>query len=266
MRLTWFVWDPLGIICVIITYILLIFAFYCYFFVFVAQVFSEILPRMSIVTFLAAWIAAAVAHARCMLTDPGALAKFTLPQAEPIIQPESRTIRCVKCYCAKIPRSHHCSVCNRCIRKMDHHCPWINNCIGHFNQKYFLLFNFYIALLGAQVICMITPFVIRCLSHETGAALNDCVSKEPGYFILILLLFIEALLFSLFSFMMLCIQIYNIFTECSTIDRVKLQRDVPSLSRIGRFEEVFGEKFNYKWFLPTSPKSFARRIHYNSLV
>ena len=27
--------------------------------------------------------------------------------------------------------------------KMDHHCPWINNCIGHFNQKFFILFVWY---------------------------------------------------------------------------------------------------------------------------
>lgn len=29
---------------------------------------------------------------------------------------------CKKCISPKPPRAHHCSVCNKCILKMDHHC------------------------------------------------------------------------------------------------------------------------------------------------
>ena len=29
---------------------------------------------------------------------------------------------CKKCISPKPPRSHHCSVCNKCVLKMDHHC------------------------------------------------------------------------------------------------------------------------------------------------
>lgn len=29
---------------------------------------------------------------------------------------------CKKCIAPKPPRAHHCSVCNKCILKMDHHC------------------------------------------------------------------------------------------------------------------------------------------------
>ncbi|XP_033210094.1 palmitoyltransferase ZDHHC16 isoform X2 [Belonocnema kinseyi] len=50
--------------------------------------------------------------------------------------PEAVSI-CKKCIKPKPPRTHHCSVCNKCVLKMDHHCPWLNNCVGHNNHRYF---------------------------------------------------------------------------------------------------------------------------------
>ncbi|GFG33078.1 hypothetical protein Cfor_12103 [Coptotermes formosanus] len=59
--------------------------------------------------------------------------------------PEAASI-CKKCIAPKPPRTHHCSVCNKCILKMDHHCPWLNNCIGHYNHRYFFLYMAYMCL------------------------------------------------------------------------------------------------------------------------
>ncbi|XP_068618220.1 palmitoyltransferase ZDHHC16B isoform X2 [Battus philenor] len=50
---------------------------------------------------------------------------------------------CKKCISPKPPRTHHCSVCDRCILAMDHHCPWLNNCVGYFNARYFYLYMVY---------------------------------------------------------------------------------------------------------------------------
>ncbi|CAI9743377.1 palmitoyltransferase ZDHHC17-like isoform X1 [Octopus vulgaris] len=47
---------------------------------------------------------------------------------------------CSTCVVKRPIRSKHCSVCNKCVAKMDHHCPWINNCVGALNHKYFLAF------------------------------------------------------------------------------------------------------------------------------
>ncbi|XP_028651477.1 palmitoyltransferase ZDHHC16A isoform X2 [Erpetoichthys calabaricus] len=61
---------------------------------------------------------------------------------------------CRKCITPKPARTHHCSICNRCILKMDHHCPWLNNCVGHFNHRYF--FSFCLFMTMGCVYCSIS--------------------------------------------------------------------------------------------------------------
>ncbi|XP_043086924.1 palmitoyltransferase ZDHHC16B isoform X2 [Puntigrus tetrazona] len=53
---------------------------------------------------------------------------------------------CKKCIVPKPARTHHCSICNRCILRMDHHCPWLNNCVGHFNHRYFFSFCLFMSM------------------------------------------------------------------------------------------------------------------------
>ncbi|XP_053204495.1 palmitoyltransferase ZDHHC16-like [Panonychus citri] len=65
---------------------------------------------------------------------------------------------CKKCMTPKPPRTHHCSVCDKCILKMDHHCPWLNNCIGHFNHRFFFSFCFF-TWLGTIFVMIFGSFI-----------------------------------------------------------------------------------------------------------
>jgi len=91
---------------------------------------------------------------------------------------------CKKCIGPKPPRTHHCSVCDRCVLKMDHHCPWIHNCVGHLNHRFFFLYMVYM-ILGCLFI-MLFGFEI-CVQEiwlggdGYGPALKDTVYRFFGF-------------------------------------------------------------------------------------
>ena len=73
--------------------------------------------------------------------------------------------QCRKCHNQTKPdRTHHCSICKRCVLRMDHHCPWIKNCVGFHNHKFFILFLLYTCLL-----CYFILSTLWIYSHGSGA-------------------------------------------------------------------------------------------------
>lgn len=71
------------------------------------------------------------------------MAVTTDPGSPPTEQTYNAVSICKKCSIPKPPRTHHCSVCKRCIMKFDHHCPFINNCVGYYNHRYFFSYMAY---------------------------------------------------------------------------------------------------------------------------
>jgi len=123
----WCVKDCCGVVCASITYILLFYAEFV-----VLRVI--LLPSLATNPFYAAanlllfqmlLILAASSHIKTMLTDPGAVPRgnATKENIEKLGYRSGQVIfKCPKCCSIKPERAHHCSICQRCIKKMDHHC------------------------------------------------------------------------------------------------------------------------------------------------
>eukprot|EP00899_Mesostigma_viride_P016723 jgi/Mesvir1/25051/Mv11896-RA.1 len=88
---------------------------------------------------------------------------------------------CRKCDVYKPDRCHHCSICSRCVLKMDHHCVWVVNCVGARNYKFFLLFLVYTFLACFVSTCALFPFFLRFFRQEPGAM--DPISDVASVFV-----------------------------------------------------------------------------------
>jgi len=74
---------------------------------------------------------------------------------------------CKQCNFWKPDRTHHCSVCNECVLRMDHHCPWVVNCVGYKNHKSFLLFCIYVAIGGNFYTYRLIYYLISTIGDGT---------------------------------------------------------------------------------------------------
>ncbi|KAM4658470.1 palmitoyltransferase ZDHHC3 isoform 4-T7 [Amazona ochrocephala] len=166
------------------------------------------------------------------------------------LKPGQVVYKCPKCCSIKPDRAHHCSVCKRCIRKMDHHCPWVNNCVGENNQKYFVLFTMYIALISLHALIMVGFHFLYCFEEDW----TKCSSfSPPTTVILLILLCFEALLFLIFTSVMFGTQVHSICTDETGIERLKNQK--PTWERTSGWEGMklaFGGAFSLGWFNPFS--------------
>ncbi|XP_039693437.1 palmitoyltransferase ZDHHC3 isoform X1 [Pteropus medius] len=288
----WFIRDGCGIACAIVTWFLVLYAEFVVLFVMLIPSRDYAYSIVNGILFNLLAFLALASHCRAMLTDPGAVPKgnATKEFIESLqLKPGQVVYKCPKCCSIKPDRAHHCSVCKRCIRKMDHHCPWVNNCVGENNQKYFVLFTMYIALISLHALIMVGFHFLRCfeedwtranlvlsdllqaygLIREGGAEARislhekkqplkissaECSSfSPPTTVILLILLCFEGLLFFIFTSVMFGTQVHSICTDETGIERLKRKHQPREYRGSWKLvQDIFGGRFSLNWFNPFS--------------
>uniref|UniRef100_A0A3P9JVF3 Palmitoyltransferase n=1 Tax=Oryzias latipes TaxID=8090 RepID=A0A3P9JVF3_ORYLA len=262
----WFIRDTCGIVCAVITWLLVFYAEFVVVFVMLLPSKNLIYSVVNGTVFNSLAFLALASHLRAMCTDPGAVPKgnATKEYIESLqLKPGQVVYKCPKCCSIKPDRAHHCSVCRRCIRKMDHHCPWVNNCVGENNQKYFVLFTMYIALVSLHALVMVVFHFLYCFEDDW----TKCSSfSPPATVILLILLCFEGLLFLIFTSVMFGTQVHSICTDETGIEQLKKEeRRWAKKTKWMNMRAVFGHHFSFLWFSPFSTPDHGKAETYQEL-
>nr|XP_009939839.1 PREDICTED: palmitoyltransferase ZDHHC3 isoform X2 [Opisthocomus hoazin] len=285
----WFIRDGCGIACAVVTWMLVFYADFVVLLVMLVPSRDYVYSVINGTLFNTLAFLALASHFRAMLTDPGAVPKgnATKEFIESLqLKPGQVVYKCPKCCSIKPDRAHHCSVCKRCIRKMDHHCPWVNNCVGENNQKYFVLFTMYIALISLHALIMVGFHFLYCFEEDwTTCVLQllhylslpfqlhcfvfiECSSfSPPTTVILLILLCFEALLFLIFTSVMFGTQVHSICTDETGIEQLKKEeRRWAKKTKWMNMKAVFGHPFSIAWLSPFATPDQGKADPYQYVV
>ncbi|KAK6178479.1 hypothetical protein SNE40_013265 [Patella caerulea] len=257
-RYVWFVTDACGIVCAVLTWLLILYSQYVVMFIMLLPNPSMTYTTFHATVFFFLSFLAASSHLRTMFSDPGAIPKGNATR-ENILRlglKEGQVVyKCPKCISIKPERAHHCSVCQRCIRKMDHHCPWVNNCVGENNQKYFVLFTFYICFISIYSLYLSINHFVTCLGREWKGCSG---ASPPATTVFLIFLIFEGLLFGIFTAIMCATQLSSICTDETAIEQLKKEQATwERKSKWLSIKAVFGHPFSWRWFSPFDQPKFV---------
>lgn len=225
-----------------------------------------LLPRL--VAFNTIWALALWSYLRAFISDPGVVParwqdfvrgagdKLPVVNALPEWQPGKATL-CKKCNASRPERTHHCTICGKCIMRMDHHCPWINNCVGFKNHKFFLLLGLYACMASITAIITTAPALWCCatvlLRPDKGSP-----SKVP--------LLADSEVYGFLAFGLLALLVFLLLVPLLITHLSLAARNLTSIeenyenmpnpfdqgSALRNLEHIFGA-FGLDWLLPIEP-------------
>jgi palmitoyltransferase ZDHHC2/15/20 len=223
------------------------------------QVAKTVLIVYHVMIFMILWSYFAI-----VLAEPGSVPeRWTPPEEDPemnVPKSESKRRVCKKCVAWKPERTHHCSVCQRCVLRMDHHCVWVANCVGARNYKFFLQFLVY-TFIGTtfDAIFLLSDFV-QFFKDVEDSETNDNVTQQErdelrqhgGAMTIIFVAFILNVAFaaSLLGFIVMHGNL--VLANMTTIEMYEKKKTLPwkyDKGRWGNFKEIFGNNV-FSWLLP----------------
>ncbi|XP_017059326.1 palmitoyltransferase ZDHHC3 [Drosophila ficusphila] len=270
-----FIRDPCGIACLVVTYGAVLYADY----VVIRWIILTTMPgslwmSFHVVLFNTVVFLLAMSHSKAVFSDPGTvplpanrldfsdLHTTNKNNPAPGNGHSSEWTVCTRCETYRPPRAHHCRICKRCIRRMDHHCPWINNCVGERNQKYFLQFLIYVALLSLYSIALIVgSWVWPC--EECS---QNVIETQLRMIHSVILMLVSAL-FGLFVTAIMVDQLHAILYDETAVEAIQQKGAYrPNRRKYQLLADVFGRGHPALWLLPCTSLNHASRYHDTPLL
>uniref|UniRef100_W5MBK7 Palmitoyltransferase n=1 Tax=Lepisosteus oculatus TaxID=7918 RepID=W5MBK7_LEPOC len=149
-------------------------------------------------------------------------------------------IFCTSCLMRKPLRSVHCFLCDSCVARQDHHSIWINGCIGARNHRYFVMFVFFLTVVGTWMFYgTLVYWSSHCKTSYQVHGLWGVLTQVAGCSPWVLYIFLIAFFHTAWSSLLLLTQLYQIaFFGLTSAERMNL------LSRKQKAKQSFSLRQN----------------------
>ena len=169
---------------------------------------------------------------------------------------------CKYCSMNVPPRTYHCKICQKCIPKRDHHCFMVGNCVGFRNQRYFIMFCFYV-LVNEVSDFYFTYKYMRDVYWPESAGFKEFIlpvaiyrwlfGVMEGHYCLMVVHLTTELIFSVMGFIYFTSQM-KLTKEGITLLEVAKKVPIRNTNSFQRnMRSIFGDFWALNFFFPMTP-------------